>query len=528
MPVLPKSVLVFGASLQTARTARQIRRKDNGAAAQSLALNQLLARQAATDFGHDHGLEPGLRYETFRQRVPLQTYDALLPYLDRMRAGESDVLSPGHGTAFATTAGTILGTPKAIPLNAEMIAHFRDTALRALFCYTARARDTRVLDGRQLLLGASTALIPIASAPFDAHEGPLAGILARHLRPWASHHFLAPEIAVSDLPHGPEKIAALAADAFPRDIRLLAASPNWLLELAPALLREHARDGHAASDLASIWPHLQVVVHGGSPLTPFRDEVRRFVGRSVEFHEIYACAEGFIAAQDEAEDEGLHLFTDAGLFFEFIPLADFLSTSLEHAGSKAVPLEHVAVGRDYVIVLTTPAGLTRYVLDDVVRFTSTQPPRLVHVGRTPFTLNSLGEMVNERDLTEALATVCQRHNWSVSHFHVAPLSTSSLTGQSRGRHEWWLELKPGTMETPRGPAIAPELDAELRPRCAAYDTRRRSGGIEAPLVRLVMPGVFESWMKRQLDWSPLRKLPRSRPDRSIADELAAIARFCPE
>ncbi len=529
MPVLPKSVLVFSASLQTARIARQIRHKDNGAGAQAVALHQLLAQQARTDFGREHGIEPGLRYETFRQRVPLQDYDRLLPYLERMRAGEPDVLSPGRCSSFAATAGTTHATSKTIPVNDAMRAHFHRAGLHALFCYTARAGHRRTLDGRQLLLGASTSLAPIAAAePLAAQEGSLAGVIGCDLPPWAARHFLAPTATVAGMPTGPQKIAALAADTFSQDVRLLAASPNWLLACAPALLRERERQGKPAPDLQAIWPQLGVYVHGGSPLTPFRDEIRRLVGRTVDFHEIYAAAEGFFAAQDGSEDEGLRLFTGAGIFFEFIPVADFFGTTREHAGAKAVPIEDVTPGRDYVVVLTTPAGLTRYLLEDIVRFTSTQPPRLMHVGRTPTGLNSLGEMVNERDLREALATVCQRHNWSVTHFHVAPLSTSSLTGQSRGRHEWWLELKPGTMETPRGPAIAPELDAELRVRSAPYHARRNSGGIEVPLVRLVMPGVFENWMRHQPGWSPARKLPGSRGDRQIADALAAIARFCPE
>ena len=191
-----------------------------------------------------------------------------------------------------------------------------------------------------------------------------------------------------------------------------------------------------------------------------------------------------------------------------------------------VPLSGVKPNTDYALVLTTPGGLARYVLEDVVRFVSTEPPRLLYVGRTTLRLNSFGEQVMEKELTDALAAVCTRQKWSLVNFHVAPLPPGkTTTGPVRGRHEWWIELKPGTIATPIGPQIAAELEIELTRANPTYAARRRGNVLDGPVVRLVMPGVFEHWLRYQGRWGGQHKLPRCRSDRLIADELAQITNF---
>jgi hypothetical protein len=176
-------------------------------------------------------------------------------------------------------------------------------------------------------------------------------------------------------------------------------------------------------------------------------------------------------------------------------------------------------------LLTTPAGLFRYVLGDVVRFVSTEIPRLIYVGRTGLQLGAFGEHVIEKELTDTLLLVCQRHRWSIVNFHVAPVFASTLTGQTRGCHEWWIELKVPTIETPTANVISPEIDLELMRRNDDYAAKRKSHGLEAPAVRLVMPGVFEQWMKKSGRWGGQHKMPRCRSDRQVADQLAELSRF---
>ena len=160
-----------------------------------------------------------------------------------------------------------------------------------------------------------------------------------------------------------------------------------------------------------------------------------------------------------------------------------------------------------------------------MRFVSTDVPRLIYVGRTSLQLSAFGEHVIEKELTDTLTLVCQRHGWSIANFHVAPVFASTLTGQMRGCHEWWIELKTPTVETPTANVIGPELDIELMRRSDDYAAKRKGRGLETPAVRLVMPGVFEQWMKKNGRWGGQHKMPRCRSDRQVADQLAELARF---
>jgi hypothetical protein len=164
-------------------------------------------------------------------------------------------------------------------------------------------------------------------------------------------------------------------------------------------------------------------------------------------------------------------------------------------------------------------------MGDVVRFIALEPPRLQYIGRTKLQLNSFGERVSEKDLTDALITLCRRNEWTIVNFHVAPLLINPLYGTTRGRHEWWVELKPGTTITPTGPQMAVELDMELQRSSPSYEAKRKGYGLESPIVRLVMPGLFEHWMRHQGKWSAQHKMPRCRSDREVADQLAQIAQF---
>ena len=323
----------------------------------------------------------------------------------------------------------------------------------------------------------------------------------------------------------PAKIAAITARTAPLDISLLAGIPSWVLILAESLRQSGARGQTNPAHLQVIWPNLECFIHGGVPLAPFADELRAALGPTVNFHEVYPASEAFIATQDADAQDGLRLMTDAGIYYEFLPLADYDEGNLAALGPKAVPLAGVKTGVDYAILLTTPAGLARYVIGDVVRFTSTEPPRLVYVGRTKLQLSAFGEHVIEKELTDALTVVCRRHGWNIVNFHVAPLFVNSTVGQTRGRHEWWIELKPGTAKTPSGPQLAAELDVELQRLNDDYEAKRLGGGLEAPLVRLVMPGVFEHWLRFRGKWGGQNKTPRCRSDRVVADELAEVTRF---
>ncbi len=526
MIVAPRGLVNLAAGWMTVRTARRLRRADPGHAAQRRAFAHLTARMAATAFGRDAGLEAGMRYDTFNRRVAPRAYADFLPYVERMKRGEPDVMWPGSCAWFALSAGTAGDQARCLPVTDALLGHFRKATVAALLAYTARAGHTRVLRGRHLLLGGSAALAPVDGVhPPAASAGELGAILTRHLPAWFERHFYEPGAGIALMDDWPAKLQAIAERTRTLDVTLLAGLPSWTLMLAEAIRAQGPRGRTATPFLRLLWPHLECFVHGGVPLGPFQSELRAALGPEVGFHEVYPASEGFIAVQDVEAARGLRLQTDGGLFFEFLPMPAFDEHNLANLGPKVLPLEEVKTGVDYALLLTTPAGLCRYVLGDVVRFMSTDVPRLIYVGRTDLQLSAFGEHVAEKELTDALLAVCQRHGWTIVNFHVAPVFADTLTGQRRGGHEWWIELKAPTVETPTANVISPELDTGLMQRNEEYAAKRRSRGLEPPAVRLVMPGVFEQWMRKDGRWGGLAKMPRCRSDRLVADQLADLSRF---
>lgn len=530
MMALPKSLLPLGVSFLTTRVTRQLRARGRAVKAQQKALGTLLAGFAPTDFGDEHGLEADMTAAAFRAAVPPRTYEQFGPYIDRMKQGEESVLWPGFCSFYAVTSGTSSGTGKHLPVTEAMLRHFRQAGLDALLYYTARVGHSAVFRGRHLFLGGVTTLAPLDAAKEPpAFAGDISGIATLNLPRWVEKQLYEPGTAIAHLTDWPAKLRAIAERTVTRDISLVAGLPSWLLQLAEAVRGESSRrGGAAAATLQTIWPNLECVVHGGVPLGPFAAELRAAVGAGVVFHEVYPASEGFIAAQDTEASAGLRLMTDVGLYYEFLPRKEYDESRLASLGEKVVPLEGVQAGVDYVLLLTTPAGLCRYVVGDVVRFTSVEPPRLIYVGRTQLQLSTFGEHVVEKELTDTLISVCQRHGWIITNFHVAPLLDPPVAGRPTGGHEWWVELKPRSIETPTGPVLAAEIDRELQELNPEYAARRQRGGMAAPVVRLVMPGVFERWMRARDTWGGHHKMPRCRADRRIADELGQLAPFSPD
>lgn len=510
----PKGIVRLGAGLLTIRTAARLRSGSDSVEEQEAAFRGLAGRLGGTTHWRAAGIEPGMSYQAFRDRVRPRTYEDLAPAIERMKRGEADVLWPGRCSVYAVSSGTTAGRTKYLPITKPMLGHFRRTGLDSLLYYTARVGNAGIFRGRHLFLGGSTAMAPIAeSAPFKALAGDLSGIAALNLPSWVERHLYEPGREIAQMTDWPAKIAAIVERTRNRDITLLAGIPTWTLILAGALLR---RQGSSAATLQDIWPRLECFVHGGVPIGPFASDLRAALGRSVRFHEVYPASEAFVAAQDSEPEAGLRLMTGAGVFYEFLPMTEFDEAGLAGLGPRAVPLAEVKMGVNYALLLTNPAGLARYVLGDVVRFISVDPPRLVYAGRTKLQLSAFGEHVIERELTDALLAASAKSGWTIANFHVAPIFP---TGAEPGRHEWWIELNKGG---PGREQAAAALDAELQRLNEDYEAKRKGGGLSGPVVRIVEPGVFERWLRTKGKWGGQNKMPRCRSDRQVADELAVL------
>ena len=516
-----KGLYTIGASVLAAASARRLRKVTAAPGHQDRIFSRLTRRLAATSHWAEAGVTAAMSYRRFQERIAPHSYERLAPAVERMKRGEADVLWPGRCAHFAVSSGTTAGRTKYLPITSAMLDHFRQAGLESLLYYAARTGTASVFRGRHLFLGGSTALAPLPGMrPDEACAGDLSGITALNLPAWVEQHLYEPGASIAQMTDWPAKLAAIVRRTSPLNITMLAGIPSWVLILAAALRDHAAATGHSARHLQDIWPNLECFVHGGVPIDPFFGELRAAFGPTVNFHEVYPASEGFIAAQADEPGLGLRLLANAGIFYEFIPLADYDDSRLEHLGGKAVPLAGVQIGVDYALVMTTPAGLARYAIGDIVRFTSTQPPRLVYVGRTKLQLSAFGEHVIEKEVTDALLAVCRRHSCAVANFHVAPIFVNAATGQHRGHHEWWIELRSGAIAAVTPVRLAADLDTELQRLNDDYEAKRLGGGLAPPSVRLVAPGTFEHWQRRQGKWGGQHKMPRCRSDRTIADELA--------
>jgi hypothetical protein len=519
MTLAPRFLVNFWAGLQVARFGHRIKSLGRGIGAQQAAFARLMGAAAGTEFGRTHGLGAGISYEQFRDQVPPQTYGHFQSYIARMIAGEADVLVPGRCPFFVETAGTSGLLTKFLPVPEAMITHFRQGVRDAVFHYAHRTGHAGIFLGRQVHFGASTAVIESKGS----YRTSLDGMLTLCLSPWVEANLRSPPAPIAQLPEGAEKTIATARVMLRRDVTLVAGTPALLCDLALAV--REAAGPPPPPHLQALWPNLECCLHTGAPLGLYGEQLRALLGPTVRFHEVYASAEGIFAAQDGGSPVALRLLADAGVFFEFLPLSLYHETTLTHAGALCLPLEKIQAGTDYVLVVTTPAGLCRYVTGDIVRFVSVDPPRLQFAGRAAFQLNSFGERVSERDVFESVQAVCAQNGWHATAFHVAPYVQRIAAGQVANVHEWWLELGTHTVKTPMANVLGPELDAQLFHRNADYAARREQGQLGAPQVRLVMPGVFARWAEEQRKTASASKLPRCRPDRLIADQLAVLARF---
>lgn len=520
MTLAPRFLVKLIASYRMRQLQKRLRPADAGLAHQRRTFGTLMSAHAHTEFGRLHGLGPRTTYPEYRTQVPLRTPAEFSGWVERMAAGAIDVLWPGRCRFFVYTAGTVDGTPKPLPATPAMLAHYRAALRDALLLHAAQAGQPELFLGRHLHIGASTAL----NEAGGAYAGYLDAMVPLALSEWAEKNLYAPSRAIAQLPDGPEKMQAIATQCADLDVRVLAGTPETLTEFVNLMRARASTEKQRVQHLRAIWPNLTCCVHTGSALGIFAEDLRAQLGPSVALLELYAGAEGIYAAQEGDSGTGLRLLTEQGLFFEFLPTRELTEGNLAALGARCIAFDEVQPDVDYALVVTTPAGLCRCLVGDTVRFTSTKPPRLVFTGRTQLQLAAFGEHVSEREVTAALLAVCARNDWTPVNFHVAPYF-NRIVPRPQGSHEWWVELRPGTVRTPTGPLLAAELDAEMSRTPSAYTARRANGALEAPIVRLVMPGTFAEWSRLHGTRDGAGKFARCRSDRLVADQLAGIARF---
>ena len=468
-------------------------------------LARLLREAAQTAYGRDHGFGEIRSYEEFSRTVPVNTYEELKGFIDRMRHGERDVLWKGGVEWYAKSSGTTNDKSKFIPVSS---AGLRDThyagGTDAVALYLQNNPESRLFDGRALILGGSHQ--PNYNLP-GSLVGDLSAILIENINP-VVNLFRVPKKRVALLSDFEEKRDLIAREALRKNVTNLSGVPSWMMGVITRVLELSGKQY-----LDEVWPNLEVFFHGGIAFTPYRELYRSLI-RSPRMHymETYNASEGFFGLQSDLADPAMLLMLDYGVFYEFIPLED-----VGKEQPQVVPLWEVETNRNYAIVITTSCGLWRYQIGDTVRFTQTRPYKFVISGRTKSFINAFGEELIVDNAEQGLAEACQQTGAQVREYTAAPVFMDE-TGKCR--HQWVIEFT--KMPTNVG-EFATILDRTLQNLNSDYEAKRYKNITLQPLEIIVgRTNLFHDWLSSRGKLGGQHKVPRLANNRAIIEEVIAL------
>lgn len=481
--------------------------------AQTRELRRLVSAAQATRFGRDHGFAGIRTVAGFQAQVPLRRYENLwAEYWRDDYPRLTDVTWPGTIPYFAVTSGTTTGVTKYMPCSHEMVRANKRAGGDLLVHHVNNRPRSRILAGRNFMLGGSTDLADEAPGIL---RGDLSGILVNEMPWWARARYFPPrELAlISDWE---EKVRRLAPASLEEDIRSISGTPSWLLIFFEAAAEAAGRPG---ARLAELYPRLEMLVHGGVNFAPYRPRFEALLeGSRAELREVYPATEGFIALADRGPEDGLRLLLDNGLFFEFVPVDE-----LDSPRPARHWIETAECGVNYAIVVSNCAGQWASLIGDTVRFVSLRPPRIVVTGRTSYTLSAFGEHLIGEELDAAVSAAAEAADAQVTDYSAGALYPERE--DARGGHLFIVEFARPVREEARLETFARALDERLCALNEDYEMHRSRGfGLAPPRVHAAPPGMFAAWMKARGQLGGQHKVPRVVTDPELFENLRAFAR----
>lgn len=470
--------------------------------AQLEVFHKLVADARYTEWGRQHGYADITTVDAFRQRVPLQDYTGLKPYVDRLRAGEQNLLWPTDIKWFAKSSGTTNAASKYIPVSREALedCHYKGGKDLIALHYAHRP-ESKLYQGMSMVVGGSSAIEQMRA---DAYSGDLSAIIIRNLPVWVEVR-RTPVIETALMENWEEKVERMARETMREDVRSIAGVPSWTLVIMRRILELTGK-----ANMHEVWPNLELFMHGGVSFRPYKAQFASlFPHAGMNYLESYNASEGFFGITDERGASDLLLMLDYGIFFEFIPVEEL------HREQPPTKLLHeVELGAQYAIVISTNAGLWRYIPGDTVRFTSVRPYRIQVSGRTRSFINAFGEELIVENADRGIEAACKATGAVVSEYTAGPVY---MEADARGGHEWVVEFE-------RAPAdldhFITALDQRMRELNSDYDAKRRGDmALLRPLVHPVAQGTFFQWMKERGKLGGQNKVPRLSNDRHWLDQL---------
>ena len=477
---------------------------NNPVATQREVLQELITAAQYTEFGKKYGFNKLFSVKEFKQKVPLQEYNDVEPYINRMMQGEENVLWNTPVFWFAKSSGTSSAKSKFIPISDESLQqnHFK-ASKDVLSNYYKFFPSSNLLTGKGLVVGGSHQISKLNN---DIQFGDLSAVLMQNTPFWGQW-IRTPELSVALLDEWENKIEQLAQITANENVTSLAGVPTWTLLLLKRILEIKEK-----KTINEVWPNLELYINGGVSFVPYKEQFDKILGTKINYLEIYNASEGFIAGQQTPNDDGLLLFTEHGIFYEFMPVEEYGKPKPQTVGLKDVQLD-----KNYALVISTTGGLWRYIIGDTIKFTHLNSYKIKVTGRLKHYMNAFGEEVMVDNTDKAIAWAAAKTNAVVNDYTAAPVYFSE---SSNGTHEWLIEfdVPPQNLQL-----FTTELDAALKTINSDYEAKRyKDIALRMPIVHAVKKGIFKEWLRSKGKLGGQHKVPRLSNERNVVEEILAM------
>jgi hypothetical protein len=467
--------------------------------------NSLIHDGQFTAFGKKYGFRHINSIPEYKKQVPLHEYDDLKPYIEQMMRGEQNILWNSPVSWFAKSSGTTSEKSKFIPVSNESLeeCHYK-SGKDVMALYYRNFPQSEILTGKCLTLGGSHELNQLHA---DTYYGDLSAVMIQNMS-FFTHLIRTPDLSIALMQEWEEKIDRMARATINEDVTSIAGVPTWTLVLIKYIFELTGKN-----KLHDVWPNLELYMHGGVNFAPYAQQFKALIpSANMRYLENYNASEGFFAAQDIIDREGMLLFLNHGIFYEFLPLEEYGKPD-----ARTLQLEEVLLDTQYALVITTNAGLWRYIVGDTIKFVSINPYRIKVTGRLKHFINAFGEEVIVDNTDKAIAEACLQTQATVSDYTAAPIYMSET---KNGGHEWLIEFNraPDSME-----AFTRILDATLQKVNSDYEAKRHKDiALSMPKVHAVPSGTFNAWLKKKGKLGGQHKVPRLSNERVILDDILGM------
>ncbi|WP_298237210.1 GH3 auxin-responsive promoter family protein [uncultured Algibacter sp.] len=463
---------------------------------QNKIFQELISEATSTVFGKDHDFVSINNYADFIKRVPIRDYEELKPYVEKVVAGEEDILWKGKPIYFAKTSGTTSGS-KYIPITKESMPSHVEAARNAILMYIYETGNAKFVDGKMIFLQGS----PILKEQNGVQLGRLSGIVAHYVPKYLQKNRL-PSWETNCIEDWETKVDAIVEETLPENMTIISGIPSWV-QMYFEKLQE--RTGKKVGD---IFKNFNLFIFGGVNYEPYRAKFENLIGRKVDSIELYPASEGFFAFQDKQDEKGMLLQLNSGIFYEFIKADEFFDEN-----PKRITIGSVEVGVNYVMIISTNAGLWAYNIGDTVQFTSTKPYRVIVSGRIKHFISAFGEHVIGKEVEQAIQEATENSTIRVSEFTVAPQINPK---EGLPYHEWFIEFENEPKDLS---ALAKKIDESLQKQNTYYFDLIQGKVLQPLKITKVKQGGFQDYMKSIGKLGGQNKLPRLSNDRKIVDSF---------